>query len=86
MPAPDIFPAPEISIEPVSKMKDPGAVPSMTIAEVRVPAVLVMCRALLSVPEAALLVMSNPLVVVSGVFKFSIYTKLSYTPVVAISA
>ena len=75
--APDIAPAPEMSKDAVSKMNEAGAVPSMTIAEVKVPAVLEMCNALDSVPVAALLLIKIALVVVSGFFKFSIYASVS---------
>jgi len=39
--APDMAPAPLMSKEAESKMNDAGAVPSITIAEVKVPAVFV---------------------------------------------
>lgn len=68
--APVMAPAPEISIEPESNMNEAGAVPSMVMAEVRVPAVLVICKALARVPEAPFSSINNPLVVVSGVFLF----------------
>ena len=69
--APVMAPAPVMSKEFVFKIFPEGAVPSIKMASVRVPAVLVICKALVRVPEAAFCSMNKPLVVVSGVFKFT---------------
>ena len=68
--APVIAPAPVISSEAVFKRLPPGAVPSIKIASVKIPAVFVICRPLVRVPAAAFCSINKPLVVVSGVFKF----------------
>lgn len=67
--APVTAPAPLMSREAVSRIFETGAVPSMTMAEVRAPAVLEIRKALVRVLAAALFSIKRALVVVSGVLR-----------------